>query len=185
MCSLVDWHISQLAETRTVWNARWGLLSALLHRYICSSRGSATRHSFDRCLLALPMWSFSLGQNKHFHSTAWIGKKKTAFVSYVGNGDGRKEATSVLPSAQLSCITPLPEASAVLLTTGQQHSSPGLLPPVTTRLCFSYGLEIKMQFNMWHFLSFQYIFSSWALIAARHKGYGSTWHISDTHHGTT
>lgn len=137
MCSLVDWHISQLAETRTAWNARWGLLSALLHGCICSSRGSTTRHSFDRCILALPMWSLSLGQNKHFHSTAWIGKKKTAFVSYVGNGDGRKRSSFYFTQCTAELYnTPLPEASAVLLTTGKQHSSPGLLPPVTTRLPF-------------------------------------------------
>ena len=61
---------------------------------------------------------------------------------------------------------PLPEASAVLLTTGKQRSSPGLLQPVKTRLCLSYRLEIKVRFNVWHLLSSQYIFSSWALIDA-------------------
>ena len=44
--------------------------------------------------------------------------------------------------------TVLPEASAVLLTTGKQHSSSGLLQPVTTRRYLSYRLEIKIQFNV-------------------------------------
>lgn len=106
MCCLVDRHISQLAETRTVRNARWGLLSALLRRCIRSSGGSTTRHSSDGCISASPVWSFSLGQNKHFHGTGWIEKKKTAFVSYVGNGDRRKWGQgSILPSAQLSWVT--------------------------------------------------------------------------------
>lgn len=58
--------------------------------------------------------------------------------------------------------TPLPEAN--VLTIEKQHASPGLLQTVRTRLCLFYRLEIKIQFNVWHLLSSQYIFSSWVLV---------------------
>lgn len=62
--------------------------------------------------------------------------------------------------------TLLPGAGPVLLTTGKQHSSPGLRQLVTASLCLSYRLEIKIQFNVWRLLISQYAFSRWAFIAA-------------------
>lgn len=164
MCCLLDWHISQPTETRSVWYARWGLLSALLHRCICSSGAFTTKHSSDSWVLVLPVWSFSHSQNKRFHSAAWIEKNQTAFVFHIGNRE-RSSFCFTQCTAELS-NTELPGGSAVLLTPGKPHSSPGLLQPVTTRPCLSYKLEIKIQFNVWHLLSSQYIFSNWALIAA-------------------
>lgn len=104
MCCLVDWHISRLTETRTVWNARWGLLSALLPCCLCSNGGFTIRHSSDGYILAVLIWSFGLGQNQHFHSTAWIQKRKTACMFCVGNGEKRQEAASDLPSGKLSYV---------------------------------------------------------------------------------
>ena len=150
-----------LAETRTVWNTRWGLLSAL-HCCVAKSGDSNTRHSSDRCILPSPMWSFTLSQ-----CTGWIEKKKTVFVSCVGKW--RQETRSSFYFTQCTaklCDTLLPEASAVSLATRKQHSSLGLLRLVTTSLSLLYRLEIKIQFNIWQLWSSQYVFSLWPLVAA-------------------